>query len=316
MPDKLPPLSIVSGNEHLLRVRFLDELIQSRGSRRLDRVDGSDPSALLQATTGMFDLESMVVVHNPHQADLEMLEGFYKDGDNTNVLILYYTGKPRGNTKWGKFTKKHKSIHKSFLGPEKDYERPRIAVEFVQAEAKRHGKVIPLKLATALVVRVGTNLGVLSFEMVKISALANADGVSEIVADHVRGAMAEIAQAAVYPIREALEVRSRRRLIRACDRVKERATSDPTIGVCRLVGASAFKWLSIADLEGVGFDQMAQELGPNPWYLKNKLYPVARRWGKNDLIRLVRAVTEAERAVLQGEVDPWILLCSRLVTVC
>jgi len=46
------------------------------------------------------------------------------------------------------------------------------------------------------------------------------------------------------------------------------------------------------------------------------LYPVARRWGKNDLIRLVRAVTEAERAVLQGEVDPWILLCSRLVTVC
>ena len=316
MTDTFPPLLIVSGNEHLLRTRFLEGLVQARGSRRLDRVDGEDPSALLQATTGLFGLESMTVVHSPHKADLDELERHHKDGDNTNVLVLYYVGKPRGNTKWGKFVTKHKKEHKSFLGPEKEWERPKIAINFVQEEAQRYSKKMPAKLAAALVARLGTNLGTLAFEVLKVSMLATAEGKSEIEAAHIRGAMAEIAQAAVFPIQEALEVRSRKRLILACDRVKERATSDPTIGVCRLVGASAFKWLAIADMEGMEVSQIAQELNLNQWYLRNKLHPVARRWGKNDLIRLVRVLAEAERAVLQGVVDPWILLCSRLVTVC
>lgn len=314
--NEFPPVLIVSGSEELLRRRFLQEMreTQKAAGWTVEDVEGSNKAAVLDALEGdMFiETKTLAVVNQPDKVDLELLEQHTKATSYLTTLLLHIEGEPDGRKKFGKFVKEMDQFHKSFPKP-KEWDAPAVASEFVIAEMTRYGKTIPRPLAGALVQRVGFDLGMLSFECLKIATLA--DGAT-IEPDHVKGGMAQIAEAAVGPILDALETRNRKKLVKALDRVRATSKYDPTMRISRFLGSTVQKWLQAVYLENLPPRVAAQELGLNPWYFENKVLPAANRWGKEGVVRLTHDLAAAERSVLNGAISPWTILSARLLASC
>jgi DNA polymerase III delta subunit len=318
--DEAPPVVFVTGSDHFRRRRFLRGFVREmRETRTVQHVKGSDKGALIAALSepDFTGRPVLVVVDQANKVDLALVEDHHKGKDNSAVLALHYEGTPRGNTKFGKLVKKLSGVHRGFTAPT-TWDADEDAVNFCVEEAKRLGKPLTVDLAQALVSVIGSDLGLLSFEILKAVRLAEARGEPGITTAHVKAVKADIAEAQVFPVVRALEARNVKRLIRTLTMVKARSKTDPTIWVCRVVGPNAQKWLTAANLDakGVHPDTAADQLGMKPWYYKNKVLPFAQRWKQAGAIRLIRAVAESERAVFDGHVAPWTGLVARLVKVC
>lgn len=100
------------------------------------------------------------------------------------------------------------------------------------------------------------------------------------------------------------------------ERLRQTAGSDATMRVARFLGTEVLKWMQAAHLEALPPKAAATELGLHPWYFQDKILPPAKRWGKEGTVRLVADLAATERAVLNGAVNPWMVLTSRLVSAC
>ena len=317
-----PPLLFVTGSEGFLRRRFVTEVIEQVRSegRAIDYADGKNPRSITNILdTGAFmATETLVLVSNPDQADLQVLENHNEEGDSTYILLCHLEGNPDGRTAFGKLVKKLNKLHRSFSSPA-PWKADAAAVDFCVEEAKRFQKTMAKKTAQALVAVVGSNLGVLHFEIFKAATLADAQGKETIGIPQVKGAIAPIAEAEVFPAIRALENRDLKRAIRCLDRVKATSKADPTMKVCRILGATFFKWLAAVNLDnqGVAPKTAAGQIGvKSPWYYQTKILPPAQAWGEATLIRMIHAIALSERAILAGHAAPWVGLQARLISAC
>ena len=323
-PVKQPPVIAVSGTIHPLRRRFIQEHVEKH--RKLDwkieYVDGSRPGALstiLQTAGGMFcEGAVIVVVTSPEDAPLNLIEEHYKNGDPEVVLILDYDGEPKGNTKFGKFLASMGKFHKSFSAPSEAWKLEPVVIDFVKDEATRRGKPMQEGLAKMMVTQIGTDFGFLAFEVQKMAHLADAEGSPTITLDIARRSISPIAQVLVFPIVEALAARNRKALVNALIRVKKTSKDNPTMRMSRLIQSTVLKWLSVRNLvdRGVTPEEAAVKIGGNPWYFRNVLAPQVANWKWRDICRLVQALAESERGVLDGHVDSWTAFTARLLEVC
>lgn len=320
-PDKFPPLLVVSGGQDLLRRRFLLGVMatQRAAGWKVVEVDALIPGAFQEALQGdpFGDaVPTLVVVSNPEKIPLELLERHAALSDYTTTLMLHLDGEPDGRTKFGKAVKgTWGPVHKSFPLPT-DWQAPKVAVDFVQAEMSRLGFTIPVSLATILVERAGADLGVLAFEVEKIAILAKLDGVTTIDPKHIKGGMAPIAEASVFPISEALAAKQPKKLMKALTALRRTSRDDPTMRVSRLLAASVMKWLQASYLTELPAKAAAEELKVHPWVYETKVLPALQRWGRPGTIQLVSDLAAAERAVLSGARDPWVVLTTRLLAAC
>jgi len=319
--ETFPPVLVVSGGQVVLRRRFLQQVIraQQEAGWSVVQVDGSDPASVRDALQGggLFDEgNTLAVVEKPHKMNLELLELHHESKGGDVTLLLNIEGEPDGRTKFGKLVKKKMvGVHKGFPKPT-EWKAPEVAVEFVLAEAKAHDKTIRPALAHALVQRVGTDIGMLAFEIQKMSLLADSFGSCVIEQREVKGGMAAIAEASVGPIIEALATRNRKRLSKALARLRKTSKADPTMRICRFLGSSVLKWVQAAHLDALPPKAAAQELGINAWYFENKILPPAKRWGKAGTVSLAADLAASERAVLNGAINPWMVLTTRLMAAC
>jgi len=317
---KFPPVLVVSGGQTLLRRRFLNLLkaTQRAAGWAIEDVDGTDAAAVRDALEGggLFSTgNTLAVVRTPNKVDLDLLARHGASKDYVTTLVLHVEGEPDGRTKFGKYVKKLGKVHRGFPKPT-DWDAPEVAAEFVAAEVKLHGMSIRSSLAGAFIGRVGSDLGMLAFEVEKAVLLARAGGVEVIDAGHLKGAMAPIAEAAVAPLLEALGARNLKRLSKALASVRRTSKNDPTMRICRFLGASVIKWVQAVHLDNMPPRAAAIELKLNPWYFENKILPPARRWGKSGTVRLASDLAASERAVLNGAVSPWTVLTARLLAAC
>ena len=318
-----PGLFILSGPEGLLRRRWLQANVENKRKHgwNIEYVDAREKGQLMTALVGdvLFAeaTKTLVIVEHPEKGDLSLYEERAALKNPDVALLLHIEGSPRGNTKFGKLVKKLKKLRKDFPSP-KQWDAEGVAAQFFVDEIERLGKEVPLNLAAALVTRVGADLGVLAFEALKIATLADVEGCEKVTAQHIKEGMAEIADAAVSPILDALKKRSAPGMARGLTRYRKNAKGDPTIGICRLLGDLALKWFCAKDLKerGVPAKDAAARMGANLWYYENKLLPECLRWNRLDLIRLVRALAEGERALLSGHQQPWLGLTASLLFLC
>jgi len=316
--DRFPPLLIITGNEDLLRRRFLDSVVEERRAAgwAIEDVDGNSLAAVRDALDGggMFiDVETLAVVHDPNKVSIDLLKEQAVSTDYVTTLLLYLEGEPDGRTKFGKFVKAHKAVHRGFKKPEK-WDAPKVATTFVLDEVKSYGKTMTPAFAAALVGRAGSDLGILAFEIQKIVMLA---GDSEVIeASHIAGGMSEVAEAAVGPILDALAVRDPKKLSRALAKVKRTSPRDPTIHICRFLGPTVIKWMQAVHLDHMPPKVAAAEIKMSPWYFENKILPAAERWGKKGTVRPIGDLAASERAMLNGAVSGWVVLTSRLLASC
>jgi len=318
--SNLPPVVAVTGNHAYLRDRYLREFLafNEKSGRLTERVDGKAPGAVSTSLSGgfLFSAPTQVVVTNLQERDFPLVLEHQDSGSTSTILILFYPGKPRGNTKFGKFLKKI-GAHQTFEQPDR-WKAPEEAASFVVKEAHVQGFKIDPALASAIVSKVGVDFGMLAFEVFKSGVLAQARGSDKILPEHVKQTMATIGEATFDGLFKAMETAHPKRLARALSQIRAKSRQDMTMGVCRSVGPLAVKWLCSASMKEAGMSDTvaASTMGLNPWYYRNKIVPVAQVWGKSRLEQLVAAFASSERAVLSGQLDPWAGLTCRLLRVC
>jgi len=313
----------ITGTQDLLRRRHVQKIVreQEKNGWRIDRVDGTRPhdvrNALFQGGFIIRD-QALVIIEKPEKAPLDALEAHAQSGDKQVVALLDYEGNPKKNTKFGKFVLGLGKAHANFPAPEKSWEFMDVAVDFCIKEAKEYGKELKPDLARVFISRVGYDLGILAFELLKITTLAEIGGSKEIKPDHIGKGMAAIAEAAVEPLTDALASRNRKKIIQVLERLKRSHKGDPTIRITKYIQSSVFKWLGVAVMQERGLSprHAAAELGLNPWVYEKCLLAQVSRWDSADLRRLIEVLALSRRAVLNGHLRPWTEFTARLLHVC
>lgn len=301
---------LVHGTEHFLCRRTVKEAVRHYTQEkdfRLVRLSGSDKNSLSTTLSGsgLFVQDSLVVVDEKiSDLDLGLVEKQIKEPNPSVVLLIHHEGTLRKNSKLRKLIPaKSQMIHDA----PPFYKAEEFAIGFCVAEAKRHKKKLKKSLAKALVVRAGTDLGLLSFEVQKLCKCADSEGVKDITSAHLAGTIASLVELSVMQLVDAIADQNAKKTMVALSRVRRTHASDPTIKCCRILGSSLMKWAAAwaLDTSKIGANVAAKHMKANSWYYSNKLLPPAKRWGKQGLSQLLHVVADAERNVKEGVLDPW-----------
>jgi DNA polymerase III delta subunit len=258
------------------------------------------------------------VVQNPEKADLAILWAHHESDDGDVCLVLHHEGKIRGNTKFGKMVKKlPKWAWLEFLEL-KPYQAEERALKFCQLEAKRGGKALSEKLARSLVTAVGTDLGLLSFEIHKAAVYATTQGAKEIEASHVRAMVASIGEASPVPVMEAVGQANGARALRAMRKLRKASGSDPTMLLLTWLQRNTMQWLHAASLHANGIDpkSAAPQVGVPGFVYSKFILPVGRRWGEENLVDFIKKLSEVDRQVKTGAISPWLSLECVVLSCC
>jgi len=265
----------------------------------------------------LFRAKTLILVNNPDKINAELVVRQQDNPMSNVVLLLHLDGEAKGAFK-ALLKKLPDSAHQYFPKPNL-WKQDEDAISLCQVEMREHGKVISKELSEQVVGFVGSSdLGFLSFEMLKLSILLDAYGEKEVKPSHVASTVTLMEEASVFPILDALGTGNLRKLQAALGRVEKTTSGDPTIKVVRLLAPTLGKWAAAASLEEkkVPPEEAAVMMNHNPWYHQNKVLPPARRWGFRRLIALLGGLAESERQVFTGSVSPWIGLESRMLRAC
>jgi DNA polymerase III delta subunit len=322
-----PPVMILAGSEEFLRRRELRKALAgaTTSGRAVEWVDGEDASALsnVMGSADAFGEPVLAVVSNPDKVGFETVEAHHAAGDNAICLLLYQEGKIRKGSVPDKVADLiDRKFRIEFNGPAKAHEVKDFAAKFVVTEARGQGIEISVELVDALVDKVGTDLGVLYFEVVKVAAYLSALGVgSRVTPEHLRATMTRSGEADLLRLANALGAADVRTLLREMDDIGRGFAGDEgarTMAACGLLGTSVTRWLhaAILDAGGAGEEEAALRMSVHPFIYKKFILPVAKRWGSLRLAALMKRVAKAEIAVKTGHISPWVELTCGLVSAC
>lgn len=200
-----------------------------------------------------------------------------------------------------------------------------LAVRFAVTEAGSllgNKEALSTKLAEALVTAVGAgDLGVLRFELSKMSAMARHENKTSIELAHVKALVKVSSEIDMEPLREALRMRDATRLARALERIRKNSPQDPVMLLLRAKGGPAdlsLRWLQVALLlrNGATPPEIAMRTDTPEWIVTRDLVPGARAWGVRRLRELVGGLSQVDRGVLSGCPSPWIACESALMLGC
>lgn len=313
----------VSGSEKFLRNRAIREVITTQTKKQWNvlEVDAAEPGGVATAFNhaSLCGGRTLAIVRNPEK-DIPTIEQHRQTQDDLVVLLLDCDGDVKDSSKLGKLLATPGIEHHKFSMPTKIWEQEAFAESFCVSEAKSYNFKMDKVLARALVEYIGTDIGVLSFEMLKIATLAEAESSQEITKEIVRSCLGTVSEGGLQQILEALAIRDARRLSKALYRFSQ-MQKDPNNGVmlvCRAVESKAYSWFPIikAREQGQTPQQAAENAGINAWFYMNKLYPQTVKWTTSDALKLIQEMARSERTLLQGGSAPWAALVSRLMSFC
>jgi len=324
---KPPPVIVLSGSDAFQCRRELRKALAACDAtgRRVEYVDGSDEGSLADTLAGsiLFDEPLLVVVSKPQKADIELIKGHLESKSKTICLVLNHEGKIRKDSKFAKALKAvPKKHHQTFSLPGQQHRIEDAAIKFVVQEAERYGKTIDTELAEALVSKMGTDYGVLSFEILKVATYLDALGEeASIKGSHLRGTMVRTRTANFAPLVDAVGKASVVRVVREMESLKANFGGDArgrTLTACAWLGNQAIRWLHAESLDGKGAEssEISDRMKMHPYVYKSFVLPVARRWGSARLKALVKRLSKVETAVVTGHIDPWSELECGLISLC
>ncbi len=322
-----PPVVLVAGSEWFFKRREVQKAIAAAraNGRAVQNVDGSEEGALSDAIdSAMFGGPTLAIVSSPAKADLELLAKHSQRDDNTVAFLLYSEDTIKKNSALAKFAAElPKQHHIVFDQPDKAYKLEEYAIKFVVHEAHRFSISMDTDLAEALVSKCGTDLGLLHFELLKVSTyMAGMKEGPKVTAAHIKATLAVVGEAGMSPLSEAVGKASVRAVVREMDRLcREHPApnaSARTLAVCGWLGGQTTKWLHAAALhaDGASESEASARLSMPPYVYKTFLLPITKRWGLTGLKRLLRLISDSENAAKTSHINPWIELEAGLVSAC
>lgn len=318
-------LVVISGSESFLWNRELQLACReaSKAGRRVIWVEGADPTLEVEDAldcAGTFGEATLVVVRQGVKLDQKVVQRHGADESTASTLLLLHEGDLK---KQPPAFADPSILHLAISRPGTRREREKLAARFAGYEVDRllPGSKLDPELAEGLVNIAGTDLGIISHEILKATSLAKAQGSSEVQLSHIRDTIRVSAEMDLRPLAAALVAANAAKTIKALHRLKGSISGDPMMLLLRGRGGPghlALEWLAAsyllekrADPQGI-----AERLGVPRWAVERDVIPAARRWGTRNLRWLVHGLSEVEGAVLRGSTTPWVALIAVLAGGC
>jgi DNA polymerase III delta subunit len=310
---KSPPALVVTGTDDFQRRRLVRKIASTRAREGwsvipVDAGVSGDVEESL-ASTSLFGANTLLVVSRAEKLSPAILKSQLDDPDPSVVLLLVSDA----DKLTPPLDSVPKALVKTFSLPA-FYKMEEHATAFCVDEAKAYKRELAPALATALVRKVGTDLGVLAFEVQKAALYAT--GADKLTADHFRATVAPLLESDGSAIADALATQNRKLFMSEMDRFRRAKGGDPTIELCgRVISPTVLRWLQAAHLHASGLSPQAAagSVGANPWFWEHKVLPAALRWKIAGCVQIVRVVAAAQEATFRGSVSPWGLLEAGLV---
>lgn len=333
-----PQMWVFAGTEDFLRGRDITRKVQQltrQGYELLEVGPGSPLSSVLSGGV-LFSSKRVLLVRDAlelKEEEVLTLDRALEDPDTEIILDLPVNpprpkkGAPPPDEKkvedkylgWGwlksptaRLVARTQKKHISFRTPPPPWKAEAAVEDFLSEEARHYGLRFPGPLARALAAKVGTDFGVLSFELRKVSAIIPRGG--EVTAEALKSVIAPIGEAGVAGLLSAVERCSAPDITRELQAVGRAGRFENIMQIVGLLAKPALRWLSALSLEarGVPPETAAREVGAHPFPYQNEILPTARALGEARVLRLIRALADAEEAVLHGHLDPWAVLATGL----
>jgi DNA polymerase III delta subunit len=309
---------ILSGSEDFLRLRELREAISvaEKSGRVVEYAHGADRgeiSRVLSSTGVFFDQDVLLIVEEPDKIDVDLMLRHHEAGDSSVAVVLHQKGSVKVRSNLSRVAAALPDRLVARFERPKPWEEVDRAVKFCVREASRLNMKLSSQLATVVVRGVGSDLGVLAFEIEKLALLLRSGGESEATILHVGRTVGALGGLGPKPVVEALGRRDAAATGRALSGVRRAHAGHAggaVLRVCAFVVPTATQWLHVASLtrDGLVLDQIAERVGVHPFVLRKNLFPAARRWGQVRLTSLLRSLAQVRRSVRSGHVSPWIEL--------
>jgi len=325
MSWKNPPACIVlGGDEDLLRGRELHKatLVTQQSGRPVIWA-ASDSEVVDTLTSASTFGESCLIICALDKISLETVQEVKKNPPPLTCLLVLHEGE-LDEKKFPALAEVHGGFRISHMRPTSKKGLKSLAVRFARKEAEDllggNKEALDEKLAEALVDAVGSELGVVAFEISKATAMVRFEGGTKISSDHLKKLLRASSEIDLAPMREALRNRDGKKLAVSLDRIQRVTTQDPVMLLLRGKGGPAdlaVTWLRVALFLKKGGTQtdVSQRLGIPDWSVPDVMLAL-KNWDVSTLRRLVRELAAVDLSVLRGAPNPWYALQSQLLLFC
>jgi len=315
---------MLSGDNRFIRRRAVRHLIDQAHKAGYEIThalsDGEVIDAITMGTT--FGQPTLIVVA-PGDLDIKTAEALIEDKPKKVGILIEVEGLVN-EKKMPVAALVHGAYQTTFGIPKKRKDLEGMASKFVRHEADtllgKKGSV-EKGIAEAIVRSVGTDFGMLSYEMVKVTALVRSRGGDKITVADLQQTIRASASSDMQPLREALARADEVGTAKALAKIRQKSVSDPTMLLLRARGGPAdlaYQWLRASLLLEKGMDArgIASGLGIPEWAATRDVIPAAKKWGRQNLARLVRDLSITDRGVLSGIPSPWVACEAALLHAC
>lgn len=186
----------------------------------------------------------------------------------------------------------------------KSYQREEWCAGLLRNMVKNRGVEISPAVCKSVVQRVGTDVGVLKFEAMKI---AYAAGGKEVTPQEVLGAISPLNEMGGVALVEAFFSKNPTQFLKACQRYGENRKTDPTIGLTNgLLQQTIVSTLELRLLLDKGqknISDLAARTGHNPFVLEKTLIPQAQIYSAKNLRGFLGVLYVCERLAKTSVVD-------------
>jgi DNA polymerase III delta subunit len=319
-----PPAVVIGGTEGFLVGREIRKavLVTELSGRRVVRAE-SDAEAVDAMTMADTFGDACLILIPLSEVSVETIREIKGNQPHKTGLLIHHDGALNENSHPA-LTEVHAGFQVKHNTPKSKKDQEKLAVRFARAEADSlmgEKKALEQNLAEALVKNVGTDLGVLSFEIAKMAAMARSEGSTSITLAHIRALIRGSSEIDMESVRVAMKARDPAKMAAALNRIRRNAPEDPVMLLLRARGGPAdiaLTWLRAALLleKGASVEEVASRIGVPEWATKRDVVPAVQRWGAPALRDLVSRLSWVDRGVLLGSPSPWVSCESALLIGC
>ena len=340
---RIAPVTVVSGGIDFIRVRTVQQIVQAarKEGRRLVTVAAGDEDALRELFGGgfLFSDATVAVIESAQQRKraakkkkdtstedaasgwsdeaLALVLEHAKDGDSSDiVLVVHHEGEAGPNTFAGLVAAEIPKARHKIAPTLKPWEEKSFAIKFLISELRKRDKTIEDSLAEQVVRKVGADVGLLSFEVLKLATYLDVDKRTEVTPQDVVALMAAFGAEDWEVFKTALSSKNTKQVVRTWNDIRNGPGGEAVQKAIAILTSTVVKWTHVAALHeaGVGPEDAASRIGIHPFIYKSNLLPAAVHWGRKPLERLLRSITSI--GVRKGHINPWVALESVLVLAC
>ena len=313
------PLIVLSGTDSFLLQRELEKAKNAakKYERSIYQIDLMDLEDTINSNS-FFGTKSLIIVPSASKQDVDGIDYLLQHKDKDQAVVIVHSGEVSATSLAGAVKKQLPNVTCLNFEAPKIWDLDEKAQEFLVQEMKRYGKTMDAKLAKAVIDRVGTDFGMLSFEALKYSTYLNTVGETGCKPEHIVGLLASMGPSDYRSVLSALELKQSAKVLKAIQDVMNSPVADRgVITIARTISSTAVSWLMISSLldRGLNEQEIASRLEMKPFRI-SKIVPIVRRWKTNGLIQLIRGMAKADKSQRFGEISPWTVLQVELAKAC